>query len=141
MGSSVPGDPYSVRYVAAASALGDSWGMEEVRRRGSSYTGTSGWAYKEWRGKFYPRGLRQVDELAYTAEHLATVEMNSPFYRLQTPRLYEQWRNQVPAAFPLAVKGWRGVTHFKKLRDAEGAIGQFFGCWLRAGSSHSRATG
>ena len=101
--------------------------MKEARRRGSAYTGTSGWAYKEWRGKFYPRGLRQVDELAYTAEHLATVEMNSPFYRLQTPRLYEQWRNQVPAAFPLAVKGWRGVTHFKKLRDAEGAIGQFFG--------------
>ena len=101
--------------------------MKEARRRGSAYTGTSGWAYKEWRGKFYPRGLRQVDELAYTAEHLATVEMNSPFYRLQTPGLYERWRNQVPAAFPLAVKGWRGVTHFKKLRDAEGAIGQFFG--------------
>ena len=76
--------------------------MKEARRRGSAYTGTSGWAYKEWRGKFYPRGLRQVDELAYTAEHLATVEMNSPFYRLQTPSLYDRYAKGVETAGDVA---------------------------------------
>lgn len=99
----------------------------EDSARGKSFVGTSGWAYREWRGKFYPKGLRQADELSYTAERLATIEMNSPFYRLQSAGMYEKWSAQAPDDFCFAVKGWRGVTHFKKLRDAADAVTQFFG--------------
>ncbi len=100
--------------------------METEAKRGAALIGTSGWAYREWRGKFYPKGLVQAKELGYLAEHVATVEMNSPFYRLQRPTMYEKWLTQVPDGFPFAVKGWRGVTHFKKLRDADEAVGKFF---------------
>lgn len=100
--------------------------METEAKRGSALIGTSGWAYREWRGKFYPKGLVQAKELGYLADHVATVEMNSPFYRLQRPTMYEKWLTQVPEGFPFAVKGWRGVTHFKKLRDADEAVGKFF---------------
>lgn len=88
--------------------------------------GTSGWAYREWRGKFYPKGLVQAKELGYLADRVATVEMNSPFYRLQTPEIYEKWLAQVPDGFKFSVKGWRGVTHFKKLRDTDQAVAKFF---------------
>ena len=29
----------------------------------------AGWTYEPWRGEFYPKGLRQADELAYASEH------------------------------------------------------------------------
>lgn len=100
--------------------------MSTETGRGAALVGTSGWAYREWRGKFYPKGLVQSKELAYLAERIPTIEMNSPFYRLQTAGMYEKWAAQVPAGFPFAVKGWRGVTHFKKLREADEAVAQFF---------------
>ncbi len=86
--------------------------------RGIPYIGTSGWAYREWRGKFYPKGLPQKDELKFLAEHLPTTEMNGTFYRIQQPTMYQKWLDASPDDFIFAVKGWRGVTHFKKLRDA-----------------------
>ncbi len=100
--------------------------MNEKSQRGAALIGTSGWAYKEWRGKFYPKGLAQSKELGYLAERVSTIEMNSPFYRLQTPGMYEKWREQVPNGIVFAVKGWRGVTHFKKLRDVAESVGHFF---------------
>lgn len=100
--------------------------MNSASERGVALVGTSGWAYREWRGNFYPKGLVQAKELGYLAEHVATIEMNSPFYRLQTPGMYEKWLTQVPGGFKFAVKGWRGVTHFKKLRDADQAVAKFF---------------
>jgi uncharacterized protein YecE (DUF72 family) len=38
--------------------------------------GISGWRYPPWRGSFYPKGLRQDDELAYAATQLSTIEIN-----------------------------------------------------------------
>lgn len=93
--------------------------------------GVSGWAYREWQGKFYPKGLARAKELAYAAERIPTIEMNSPFYRLQQESTYQKWAAAVPENFTFAVKGWRGVTHFKKLRGAKDAVDQFFnsGVW------------
>ncbi len=97
------------------------------QKLGQAYVGTSGWAYREWRGKFYPPGLVQRRELAYLAERVPTVEMNSPFYRLQNARIYEGWASQVPQSFTFSIKGWRAVTHYRKLRDADQAVSEFFG--------------
>jgi uncharacterized protein YecE (DUF72 family) len=36
--------------------------------------GIGGWIYPPWRGVFYPKGLKQADELAYAAAHLTTIE-------------------------------------------------------------------
>ena len=38
------------------------------------YTGTSGWAYKEWKGPFYPEKLKNDAMLAYYSERLPAVE-------------------------------------------------------------------
>ena len=40
------------------------------------YVGTSGWQYKHWLGRFYPRNPRVGDELAFYAECFQTVEAN-----------------------------------------------------------------
>ena len=91
----------------------------------SARVGLSGWAYREWRGGFYPPGLPQRQELAHVAAHLSAVEVNASFYRLQRPTTYLAWAEQVPAGFPIAVKGSRYITHLKRLRGVEQALATF----------------
>ncbi len=88
--------------------------------------GLSGWKYAPFRGKFYPKGLRQVDELTYAAERFPTIEINGSFYSLQRPEYYARWRDQTPDDFVFAVKGGRFITHMKKLRGVEAPLANFF---------------
>jgi uncharacterized protein YecE (DUF72 family) len=88
--------------------------------------GTSGWTYKHWRGRFYPSGLRQRDELAYLASQFGSVELNGTFYSLQRPDSFRAWYAQTPDAFTFAVKGSRFISHNKKLRDVDTALANFF---------------
>lgn len=89
------------------------------------HIGTSGWAYPEWRGKFYPRFMRDRDRLAYYAQQFDTVEVNGSFYQLPKPDLMERWRDMVPDHFRFTLKIWRAVTHVQKLRNARADLDQF----------------
>ena len=48
---------------------------ERLEAPGRAFTGTSGWRYREWRGDYYPAGLRQKDEL----RHVATEAMERAY--------------------------------------------------------------
>lgn len=88
--------------------------------------GTSGWLYPPWRGVFYPRGLRQADELKFLSTRLDSVEINGSFYSLQRPSRYQAWAAQTPEDFLFAVKGGRFITHMKQLRGVETPLANFF---------------
>ncbi|MGY1639684.1 DUF72 domain-containing protein [Geodermatophilus sp. SYSU D00703] len=81
--------------------------------------GTSGWQYRDWRGRFYPQRLPQRLWLEHVAEHFATVESNNAFYRLPERSTFEAWRARTPADFRWAVKASRFLTHVKRLREPE----------------------
>jgi uncharacterized protein YecE (DUF72 family) len=81
--------------------------------------GTSGWQYRDWRGRFYPEGLPSTRWLEHYAARFATVEVNNTFYRLPAPRTFEQWGRRVPDDFVIAVKASRYLTHNKRLREPE----------------------
>jgi uncharacterized protein YecE (DUF72 family) len=93
---------------------------------GQIRVGISGWTYAGWRGDFYPKGLPHRRELAYAAERMGSVEINGSFYSLQRPSSYAAWRDQTPEDFVFAVKGGRFITHMKKLRGVEAALGNFY---------------
>lgn len=88
--------------------------------------GVSGWRYPRWRGDFYPKGLRQDDELGHVAKQMDSVEINGSFYSLQRPSSYAAWRLSVPTDFVFALKGGRFITHLKRLRDVEAPLANFF---------------
>jgi uncharacterized protein YecE (DUF72 family) len=94
---------------------------------GQCYIGTSGWSYKHWsQGRFYPRGLKPAEWLAYFAQEFRTVEINASFYRLPKPGMFERWRAVTPPEFRFAVKLWRWITHLKKLKDCATELADFF---------------
>jgi len=88
--------------------------------------GTSGWAYREWEGSFYPSSLPRAQQLAHLSSQLSTVEINGSFYSLQRPTSYQKWSAQTPDGFFFAVKGGRYITHLKRLRDPEVPLANFF---------------
>jgi len=92
---------------------------------GAVRIGISGWRYAGWRGRFYPAGLRQKDELGYAAEHFSSIEINGTFYSLQAPSSFRAWAAATPDDFVFAVKGPRFITHMKKLRDVEVPLANF----------------
>ena len=82
------------------------------------YVGTSGYSYKEWKGRFYPATLPAKDMLSYYASKLPAVELNNTFYRLPQPSMIESWKAQVPENFRFSVKASRSITLFRRLKDA-----------------------
>ncbi|MDQ2660614.1 MAG: DUF72 domain-containing protein [Actinomycetota bacterium] len=88
--------------------------------------GISGWLYPPWRGVFYPKGVRQADELEYASRHVTSIEVNGSFYSLQRPASWVKWRDTVPGDFVFAVKGPRFVTHIKRLGDVDAPLANFF---------------
>lgn len=90
-----------------------------------AWIGTSGWSYANWRGTFYPRGMRTGDWLGYYARHLASVEINATFYRLPRPDMLSRWVEKTPDDFVFAVKVWRAISHYKRLRGCTGALDEF----------------
>ena len=97
-----------------------------MTRHGRIRIGISGWRYGGWRGSFYPKGLRQKDELGYAARHFDTIEINGTHYSLQRPEYFAQWHAETPNGFTFAVKGSRFITHMKQLRDIEAPLANFF---------------
>ncbi|KQY60152.1 hypothetical protein ASD11_11770 [Aeromicrobium sp. Root495] len=93
---------------------------------GTVRIGISGWTYPPWRGVFYPKGLRQKDELEHAAERMTSIEVNGSFYSLQRPESYRSWAERTPEGFVLALKGGRFITHMKKLADVETPLANFF---------------
>jgi uncharacterized protein YecE (DUF72 family) len=89
------------------------------------WVGTSGYAYPEWRGSFYPEKMQTAKMLPYYAEHFATVEINNTFYRMPNAKLLEGWSAQTPENFKLTLKAPQRITHQKRLRDCADEVKYF----------------
>ena len=88
--------------------------------------GTSGYSYKEWRGKFYPARIAPREMLGFYAQRLSAVEINNTFYHMPTEAVLASWAAQVPDDFIFAVKAPQVITHLKRLQNVEDETGYFF---------------
>lgn len=87
--------------------------------------GTSGYAYKEWKGSFYPADLKAEEMLRFYGTQFRTVEINNTFYRMPSEKLLLGWSRQVPDGFTFVLKASQRITHQKRLKDANEEVGYF----------------
>lgn len=87
--------------------------------------GTSGYAYKPWKGPFYPEKLPDAEMLRFYASQFHTVEINHSFYRMPVESMIQKWAEQVPAGFHFAMKANQQITHIRKLRGVEETLRRF----------------
>lgn len=81
------------------------------------HVGTSGYAYKEWKGKFYPEKISPKEMLRFYSERLTTVEINNTFYHMPAESVLRSWAEQVGNDFIFALKAPQVITHLKQLRN------------------------
>jgi uncharacterized protein YecE (DUF72 family) len=81
--------------------------------------GTSGFAYPQWRGRFYPEELADEAMLGAYAARLPTVEINNTFYRMPKSEVVAKWREQAGPAFRFVWKASRRISHQAKLKGPE----------------------
>jgi uncharacterized protein YecE (DUF72 family) len=87
--------------------------------------GTSGFAYKEWKGSFYPEKLPDSEMLQFYSQHFSSVEINNTFYRMPTEGLLSKWAGTVQEGFQFALKANQQITHIQRLRNSESTLKRF----------------
>ncbi len=83
--------------------------------KNSLYVGVSGFSYPGWKGKFYPKDLKNENFLEYYARKLNTVEINSSFYAPPSIAMVKSWFSKTAEGFRFSVKAPRQITHIVKL--------------------------
>ena len=87
------------------------------------FAGTSGYAFKEWKGSFYPEDMKEAGMLAHYATRYPTVEINNTFYRLPKEHVLADWASQVPDGFTFSIKASQRITHFARIKpECESAL-------------------
>ena len=87
------------------------------------HAGTSGFAFKEWKGSFYPKDLKDDGMLGFYSSKFPTVEINNTFYRLPKEHVLQDWAAQVPEPFMFAIKASQRITHFARLKpESQSAV-------------------
>lgn len=82
--------------------------------------GCAKWNKTDLKG-FYPRGTK--DELGYYSKHFNSIELNATFYRLFPASTFEKWYETTPEYFKFFPKFEQSISHFKRLKDVEEAVG------------------
>jgi uncharacterized protein YecE (DUF72 family) len=90
------------------------------------YVGTSGYSYKPWKGKFYPKDLPDREMLSFYGEHFRAVEINNTFVAVPKPSVLEGWAAGVPDGFQFALKAPRQITHLRRLNNADEPLTRLF---------------
>jgi uncharacterized protein YecE (DUF72 family) len=92
---------------------------------GTLFIGTSGFAYAEWKGPFYPTTLKQKDMLPYYASKFRTVEINYTFRQQPAEKTLVAWRDATPEGFQMTLKAHQRITHWLRLANADEAVAAF----------------
>ncbi len=92
---------------------------------GNLYVGTSGFAYDEWRGSFYPSKLKARDMLAYYAERFNSVEIDYTFRKQPSVETVANWGALAPDGFTFTLKAHQRITHWLRLAEADAAVSEF----------------
>ncbi|MEJ7559073.1 MAG: DUF72 domain-containing protein [Pedobacter sp.] len=116
------------------------------------YVGCAKWGRKEWVNMIYPPKAKAANFLDEYVKHFNSIELNAVFYSIPKPELIKKWKDK---AEENAVNGFlffpkisRGISHMKRLKDANAAtdrylasiheFGQYLGpCFLQLADKFS----
>jgi uncharacterized protein YecE (DUF72 family) len=96
-----------------------------VTRAVNLKVGTSGYAFKEWKGPFYPEDLSDDAMLGFYATRFPSVEINNTFYRLPKENVLVNWASQVPDGFTFALKASQRITHHARLKPESAELVEY----------------
>ena len=83
------------------------------------------WSFKPWNGSLYSADARPEDRLRQYASVFNSVEGNTSFWSVPSPRSVSRWREAAPPDFRFCFKVPREITHERMLLDARAPLAAF----------------
>ncbi|MHA1521258.1 MAG: DUF72 domain-containing protein [Promethearchaeota archaeon] len=90
------------------------------------HVGCAGWSYDDWKGGFYPKGLKKSQYLPYYSKIFDFVEINTTFYHIPAKTTFLQWDSDTPDEFSFGIKLWKKFSHNFDYSTVDEDIRQFF---------------
>jgi uncharacterized protein YecE (DUF72 family) len=87
--------------------------------------GTSSWSSQDWCGSFYSDHIEPGEMIRAYSSKLSTVEIDSTWYRMPSPKMVETWKSKTPSGFIFSAKVPRVITHDKYLEECETEINEY----------------
>jgi len=84
--------------------------------------GTSGFSFKDWKGVFYPEKIKPKEMLAYYKDTFHALEINTTYYGIPKPGVFEGMIHATPPDFEFIVKANKSTTHELTDRDVSGTF-------------------
>jgi uncharacterized protein YecE (DUF72 family) len=84
--------------------------------------GTSGFSFRDWKGNFYPEKIRPKDMLVFYSDSFGAVEINTTYYGIPKPGVFEQMIGVTPPGFEFIVKANKCTTHDCSDSDVSGTF-------------------
>jgi len=86
-------------------------------KKAEIFVGTSGYSYKYWQDVYYPNGMKPDDYLGFYTGDFGAVEINSTYYGIPKPSVFENMAIRTPEKFEFIVKANKATTH--EMKDSE----------------------
>lgn len=84
--------------------------------------GTSGFSFRDWKGVFYPERMKPAEMLPYYSGRFSAVEINTSYYGIPKPEVFERMIESTPSGFEFVVKANKATTHDLTDRDISGTF-------------------
>lgn len=94
------------------------------------YVGCAKWGRKEWKGLIYPVKTPESSFLNEYVKHFNSIELNATFYKIPEKEQVITWRRKAEAKggdFKFCPKFSRGISHIKRLKNAEELTSAYLG--------------
>ena len=92
------------------------------------YIGCAKWGRKEWIGKIYPKGTKDVQFLDEYVKHYNAIELNATHYKLYNPADIKKWAAKAQDRdFLFCPKVYEGISHVGNLKDKQFLTDTFLG--------------
>jgi uncharacterized protein YecE (DUF72 family) len=89
------------------------------------YVGTSGWAYPDWVGSFYPADSKPQDSIQHYARSFRAVELDSTYSTIPARAVVAGWKENTPPGFVFAAQVPGVITHQKVMKDCQHELTTF----------------
>ena len=87
--------------------------------------GTIGFGYPDWRGAFYPPGVKPQGFLTYYSRVFNCVEIDTTFYGVPRLDVINRWAAETPPGFMLYPKTEKSISHEMGLVGVDGVMRKF----------------
>jgi uncharacterized protein YecE (DUF72 family) len=84
------------------------------------YLGCAKWGRKEWIGKIYPKGTKDVQFLDHYVQHYNSIELNATHYKVYSTAEISKWAKKAKGKdFKFCPKVTNSISHFSGFNNAD----------------------